>query len=127
MAKAVRLITKKHPDAELIDLGRRISEVRVRERESDKECSALLDSGDDAALEAAEARNDAITAELCVLHDRMLNEKPPKTLAGFVAIGLAIVQFCWNDKIEDFGPTGDHQGIRMILSGLTGIPLPVTA
>jgi hypothetical protein len=121
MAKTARTITKKQPDAELIALGRRISEVRVRERAAGKECNDLLDAGGDAALAAAEARADVITAEICALYDRMLNEKPPTTLPGYLALAMAIVEACWSDRIEDFGPTGDHQGIRMLLSGLTGI------
>jgi hypothetical protein len=127
MAKTVRSLTKKHPDAEIIALGRQISAVRIRERAADKECNRLLDSGNDAALEAAEARADAITAQICALYDCILNQRPPTTLPGYLALAMAIVEACWNDEIVDFGPTGDHQGIRMILSGLTGIPLAVGA
>jgi hypothetical protein len=67
MAKAVRktitiMKTGTAPDAELIALGRRISDLRVRERSSDAECRALLRAKDDAAdaLNAAEAKADAV-------------------------------------------------------------------
>jgi hypothetical protein len=46
----------------------------------------------------------------------------PTTLEGYRAFALALVEACWNDQIVDFGPTSDHQGIRVILSELTGIP-----
>jgi hypothetical protein len=59
--------TRVAPDAESIALGRRISEVRARERAADHECGAIEDAVDDAALEAAEAKADAITREICRL------------------------------------------------------------
>jgi hypothetical protein len=94
MPKAVRKITTIKniaPDAELIALGRLISELRVQERASDAECRALLRAKDDAAeaLDAVEARADAIGDEMSKLYDRMLELKPT-TLEGYRAFALSM-------------------------------------
>jgi hypothetical protein len=125
MPKAVRKATtikNVAPDAELIAMGRRISELRAQERASDAECRALLRAKDDAAeaLAAAEARSDAIGDEMSELYDRMLELKPT-TLEGYRAFALALVQTCWSDEIVIHGDTGDWKGIAAIVSGLAGI------
>jgi hypothetical protein len=126
MPKAVRKTTTIKniaSDAKLIALGRRISELRVQERASDAECSALLRDGAAEALNAAEARADAIGDEMSGLYDRMLELKPT-TLEGYRAFALALVHACWSDEIVIHGDTGDWKGIAAIVSGLAGIPAP---
>jgi hypothetical protein len=75
--------TSPAPDAKLIALGQKISEISAQERASNEECSALLRAKDEAAaaLEVAEARADAICDEMSALYDRMLALKPT-TLEG---------------------------------------------
>jgi hypothetical protein len=47
----------------------------------------------------------------------------PTTPEGLRALALAIVEHCWSDDIH-VGDTSDWKGMTVIISSLTGVPLP---
>jgi hypothetical protein len=62
------------------------------------------------------------------LFDEMLTLRPT-TLEGFRALALATVEHCWTDEDEVivFGHTADCRAIALLMSALTGLPIPAVA
>jgi hypothetical protein len=82
---------------------------------------ARVRSGYTAANEAREAISDSMSE----LYHQML-ELRPTTLEGYKAFAAGILNTCWDDQIA-CGGTGDMEGLAVMMSSLTGVPLEEAA
>ncbi|WP_024519394.1 hypothetical protein [Bradyrhizobium sp. Tv2a-2] len=127
-------------DAKLVALGRQISALRVLERASEVEsmrCNEAYDQMtrsnqmtcsrkealEHSGLAAAELAGNLISDQMTEVYKQMLGLRPT-TLEGYRALALAIVENCWCDEINLGQETGDEWGTAVIISSLTGIPMP---
>ena len=100
-------------DEKLIELARKMSELRAQKR------AAIAE---EVADEAVEAIMDKMSAD----YDRALKLKPT-TLEGFRALAKAIMWCCWGDEVRrhEHDGTDDH-GVAVLMSALTGAPIDET-
>jgi hypothetical protein len=121
-------------DAKLIDLARRIAEVKPEEYgigAENKRCAEvyhpiLRDVGHEEAYErsglrAAEARAVEVSNQIMGLYAQAI-KLIPTGLAGYRALARATMLAFYGDKIIP-GDTKDWDGIAVILSALTGAPV----
>jgi hypothetical protein len=76
----------------------------------------------ESGLADAEDKADAISAEMGDLYRQMLKLKP-QTLEGFQALALATIENCWGDEIPAPREVSDEQGVALLISALTGVPI----
>jgi hypothetical protein len=78
----------------------------------------------DSGLADAEDKADVISVEMGDLYRQMLELKP-QTLDGFRALALATIENCWGDEVPAPAHAADAQGIAVLISALTGVPIGV--
>lgn len=76
---------------------------------------------DGSGYTAAEESLDQIVTQLAERFDKMLQLRP-STIEGYKALATGILFCCWAGKI-DIGGSADSEGLALLMSSLTGVPI----